>query len=84
MSAYRYDIEKFNGLNDFGLWKMKMRALLGNLGLEDEIEGESKMPKTYIDEQKKEIVKKAYNTLILSLGDNMLWEVSKMTTATEL
>ena len=39
MSTARYDIEKFNGQSDFGLWKMKMRALLGNLRQEDALEG---------------------------------------------
>ena len=47
-----------------------MRALLGNLGLEEALEGESKMPTTYSIEKKKEIGKKAFNTLILSLGDS--------------
>lgn len=64
-SATWYDIEKFDGKNDFGLWKMKMRALLGNLRLEKALEGESKVPVTYTAEKKKEIGKKAFNTLIL-------------------
>ena len=63
---------------------MKMRALLGNLGLEEALDGEVKMPKTYSNEQKKEVIMKAYNTLILSLRDKVLWEVSQMKTATEL
>jgi len=75
-SAARYDIEKFDGQNDFGR-RLKMRALLGNLGLEEALEGGSKMPKTYSEEKKKEITKKAYNALILSLGDKVLREVSK-------
>ena len=55
-----------------------MRALLGNLGLEKALNGESKMPKTYLEEKKKEIIKEACNTLILSLGNKVLREVSKM------
>ena len=58
-SATRYDIKKFNGQSDFGLWKMKMRALLGNLGLEEVVKGKAKMPATYTVEKKKEIRKKA-------------------------
>ncbi|GKF60283.1 hypothetical protein Tco_0177069, partial [Tanacetum coccineum] len=27
-SITRFDIEKFDGKNDFGLWKIKMRALM--------------------------------------------------------
>ena len=83
-STSRHNIEKFDGQNDFALWKMKMSELLGNLGLEEALEGEAKMSKNYTTEQKKEIVKKAYNTLILSLGDKVLREVSKMKTAAKI
>ena len=41
------------------------------------------MPKTYSEDKKKEIGKKAFNNLILSLGDKVLQEVSKMQTAAE-
>ena len=77
-SISRYDIEKFDGQNDFALWKMKISALLNNLGLEEALEGEAKIPKTYTEDQKNEILKKAFTTLILSLGDKVLREVSKM------
>lgn len=80
-SAALYDIVKFNGTNDFGLWRIKMKALLGNLGLDEAIETEKKLPENITDEQKKEISdhrkeinKKAFNTLILSLGDKVLKE----------
>ena len=53
-----------------------MKALLGNLRLDEALETEKKLPKTITDEQQKEISdcrkeinKKAYNTLILSLGE---------------
>ena len=82
--AIRYDIEKFDGQNDFGLQKMKMRALLGNLGLEEALEGEAKKTATYSTEKKKEIGKKAFNTLILGLSDKVLREISKMKTTAEL
>lgn len=39
-SASRYDIEKFNGSNDFSLWKIKMQALLENLGLKEALREE--------------------------------------------
>lgn len=61
-SATRYDIEKFDEQNDFGLWKMKMRALLRNLGLEEALKGETKMLASYFVEEKKEIGKKSFNT----------------------
>ena len=90
-SSARYDIEEFDGSNDFSLWKIKMRELLGNLGLEESLEVEQKLPKNVTEEQKKdfserrkEINKRAYNTLILSLGDRALREVSKMEMAEAL
>ena len=33
MSTTKYDIENFNGRNDFGLWKMKMEAILIQQGI---------------------------------------------------
>ena len=35
----KHEIEKFDGTNDFAIWKMKMLALLGNLGLDEALEG---------------------------------------------
>ena len=45
-SSARYDIEKFDGTNDFGLWRIKMKALLGNLGLDEALETKKKLPET--------------------------------------
>ena len=61
-----------------------MRALLGNLGLEAALDGKSKMLETNSKEKKNEIGKKAYNTLIFSLGDKVLQEISKMKTTAKL
>ena len=33
-SSSKVQIEKFDGSNDFGLWKMKILPHLGNLGLD--------------------------------------------------
>ena len=63
---------------------MKLHALLSNLVLEEALEREAKMPKTHTVDQKKQILKKAYNTLILSLGNKELRKVSKMKTAAEI
>lgn len=40
MGSMKYDIEKFNGNNDFGLWRIKMRAILIQQGLMDALKGE--------------------------------------------
>ncbi|KAL5557874.1 hypothetical protein UlMin_034085 [Ulmus minor] len=68
-SSSKVEIEKFDGSNDFGLWKMKMLAHLGNLGLDLALGKE--FPESMDEEKKKEVLKKAYNTLILSLSDKV-------------
>ncbi|KAL5575220.1 hypothetical protein UlMin_016919 [Ulmus minor] len=68
-SSSKVEIENFDGSNDFGLWKMKMLAHLSNLGLDFALGKE--FPKTMDEEKKGEILKKAYNTLILSLSDKV-------------
>jgi len=45
-TSSRYDVEKFDGNNDFALWKIKMEALLGNLGLEKALKEEKEMSKS--------------------------------------
>ena len=55
-----------------------MLAHLGNLGLAKALEGESKLPVTMDYEKKQKVLEKAYNTLILSLSDKVLWKIIKM------
>jgi len=90
-SATRYDIEKFDGFNDFGLWRINMKALMGNLGLKEALVPQKPFLDTVTAEQRlevnnrrQEICEKAFNTLILSLGDKVLREVSKMETTKDL
>lgn len=71
-----YDIEKFDGTNDFGLWRIKMKALMGNLGLKEVLVPQKPFPESATAEQiletnnhRQEISERAFNTLILSLGD---------------
>ena len=81
MGSTRFDIEKFNGDNDFSLWRIKMKALLVHQGVEDALAGESKLPATLTDKEKKEMMSKAHSLIILSLGDEVLREVAGETTA---
>ena len=84
--ASRFEAEKFTGKNDFGLWRVKMKALLIQQGLSSALEIESEdTPKVVLDEKatakKAEIEAKAHSAVVLSLGDKVLREVSKETTA---
>ena len=60
---------KFDGKNNFNLWREKMMAHLGNLGLDEALKGETKMSPSLEAIEKAEILKKARNTIILSLFD---------------
>ncbi|GKD06157.1 hypothetical protein Tco_1181131 [Tanacetum coccineum] len=77
-SITRFDIEKFDGKNDFGLWQIKMRALMVQLGCDAALET---LPADMEAGEKAALMKKAYCCLILSLGDRVLREVTKETTA---
>ncbi|GKE18328.1 hypothetical protein Tco_1425905 [Tanacetum coccineum] len=84
MSSHKFDLEKFNGSNDFTLWKVKMRALLVQQGCAVALEGEDKFPKDMKEEVKKEILEKAHSAILLSVTDEVLREVVDQTTASGL
>ncbi|GJZ49606.1 hypothetical protein Tco_0603796 [Tanacetum coccineum] len=74
----RFDIEKFDGKNDFGLWQIKMRALMAHQGCDVALET---LPTNMEADEMAALMKKAYSTLILCLGHRVLREVTKETTA---
>ncbi|GKF67167.1 hypothetical protein Tco_0196846 [Tanacetum coccineum] len=73
-SITRFDIEKFDGKNDFGLWQIKMRALMVQQGCDAALET---LPVDMEAGKKAALMKKAYSTMILCLGDRVLREVTK-------
>ncbi|GJV65608.1 retrovirus-related pol polyprotein from transposon TNT 1-94 [Tanacetum coccineum] len=77
-SITRFHIEKFDGKNDFGLWQIKMHALMVQQRCDAALET---LPADIEAGEKAALMKKAYNTLILCLGDHILREVTKETTA---
>ena len=44
MSSTKYEIEKFTGVNDFGLWCLKMKALLVQQGCLEALKGATVTP----------------------------------------
>jgi hypothetical protein len=42
----KFEVEKFSGKSNFELWKLKMRDLLVQHGLQKELVGKSKKPTT--------------------------------------
>ncbi|GJV22828.1 zinc finger, CCHC-type containing protein [Tanacetum coccineum] len=78
MTGTKFDIKKFDENNDFGLWHVRMKALLEQQGLAATLE---ELPAATIVAYNNVIQKKAYNALILCLGDRVLQEITKDTTA---
>lgn len=84
MASARFEIDKFTGTNDFGLWRIKMKALLVQQGIYQAIDREE-LEELGDDKKKiREIEAKAHNAILLSLGDEVLREVSDETTAINL
>ncbi|WJX45134.1 E3 ubiquitin-protein ligase upl4 [Trifolium repens] len=77
----KWDIEKFTGNNDFGLWKVKMKALLIHHKCVEALKGIAQKPATLSDQEKKDMDEKALSSIILCLGDKVLREVAKETSA---
>ncbi|GJW21502.1 hypothetical protein Tco_0032124 [Tanacetum coccineum] len=78
-SIAKFDVEKFNGSNDFRLWRVKMRCLLIQHGWEAALDP---FPKTMTDDDKTaalktDVYKKAHNALLLCLDNKVLREVNK-------
>ncbi|GKA98213.1 retrovirus-related pol polyprotein from transposon TNT 1-94 [Tanacetum coccineum] len=78
MMGAKFDIEKFDGTGDFGLWRVKMRALLIQHGCEAALEV---LPADMEAQAKAELNKKAHSAVILCLGNKVLREVTGETTA---
>ena len=81
MTRTKFDIEKFDGKNDFALWQVRMKALLEQQGLATALE---ELPAATIAAYDNVIQKKAYSTLILCLGDRVLRDITKETTPLDL
>lgn len=63
-------------MNDFELWKMKMKAIL--------VKDERKLPQCMKYEEKKDLLKKASSSLIFRLRDKVQWEMVKKTTRVDV
>ncbi|KAL8466761.1 hypothetical protein ACS0TY_035710 [Phlomoides rotata] len=84
MVITRFDIEKFYGKTDFGLWRIKMKALLVHQGLADALKDDSSSDEeesSSVAVERVKMMEKAHSAIILCLGDKVLREVSKESTA---
>ncbi|GJU10928.1 hypothetical protein Tco_1133324 [Tanacetum coccineum] len=78
MTGAKFDIDKFDETGDFGLWRIKMRALLIQHGSEAALEV---LPADTEAQTKAELNKKAHSAMILCLGNKVPREVTGETTA---
>src|ERR1044072_4176501 len=84
MPSTKYEIEKFTGVNDLGLWCLKMKALLVQQGCLEALKGESTMNEVLTTAENMAMIEKAHGAILLSFGDKVLRQVSKETTAAGL
>lgn len=72
MSTYKFVLEKFNGLDDFTLWKGKIRAVLVQQFHATILEWEEKLPQYMDTENRIYIQARAHNTILLCLTNGVL------------
>ncbi|KAK3418389.1 hypothetical protein EUGRSUZ_H04348 [Eucalyptus grandis] len=77
MSERKFEIEKFNGRNNFGLWSIKMRALLTTQGLAKALDGEDELPIIMKASKMVELMEKAKSTILLNFSDEVLIEITE-------
>jgi len=61
--GWKWDIEKFTEDNDFGLWKVKMEAILIQKKCEKALKGEGVLPVTMSQAKKTQMVDKARSAI---------------------
>ena len=76
----KFKIEKFNGKNNFEIWKVKMHDLLVQQSMVKALLGKEKQPMTITNDDWVEIDVRALNSIRLCLADDVLFNiVTKMT-----
>jgi hypothetical protein len=80
----KFDVEKFNGKGNFGLWQKRVKALLVQQGLHKALQGKKSKAATMTDEDWEEIDLKAASTIQLCLADEVMYNVMDEETATGL
>ncbi|KAJ9547247.1 hypothetical protein OSB04_019790 [Centaurea solstitialis] len=82
MPSQMITIDKFTGKNDFSLWRIKMRALLKQHGIWTPLSGERPDEMTESEFAKQD--EKAHSTILLSLADEVIYEVADEESAASL
>jgi len=80
----KWDIEKFIGSNDFGLWMVKMEVVLIQQKCAQALKDECVLSVTMSQAEKTEMMFKARSAIVLGLGDKVLRDVAKEPTTTSM
>ena len=80
----KFEIEKFDGSNNFELWKVKMRDILCVQGVVKALAGKSKRPAAMDDDDWEEMESRALSAIRLCLADDVLFNIVSETTAAGL
>ena len=72
MQSVKFEIEKFNGSNNFDLWKVKMRDMLVQQGVARELAGKTKKPLDMSNEDWEEMDERALTAIHMCLDDDVL------------
>ncbi|KAK3043400.1 hypothetical protein RJ639_001979 [Escallonia herrerae] len=62
-TSRKYDLKKFDGSNDFSLWRIKMRAVLIQQGLLKALKGNQGLPDTMSTDEKEDMLERAHIAL---------------------
>ena len=81
MTVTKTSIDKFDRNVNFGMWQLKMEAILVQDGCEIALDGVEKKPADLTSEKFTDLDKKARSGIILNLSDEVLQEVAGETTA---
>ncbi|KAK3437598.1 hypothetical protein EUGRSUZ_C02266 [Eucalyptus grandis] len=75
MFERKYEIEEFNGSNNFVLWSIKMQVLLTTQNLAKALDGEDKLLIIMKVSERVELMERVKSTILLNLSDKVLIEV---------
>lgn len=82
--AAKFELERFDGKGDFGLWKTKMRALLVQQKVAKALLDPGKLPASMSNAEKEKMQEIAHSSIILHLADNVLRRVNKIEKVADL
>jgi hypothetical protein len=84
VQSSKFEVEKFNGKTNFELWKLKMKDLLVQQGLQKALAGRIKETDTMTNDEWDDLDARALSTICLCLADDVLFNIVGEETTTGL